>query len=318
MRLHDPKLHNVFDARANTPGHPETWAPAHNVLFEERVTATRQQSYEQHLDPGDLDGSHNDYFDNRVRPPTSETFTGANADAFIPESEHPVELLRIEDATQAVRRVYGAANQKACDNLNADIGTLHDRNSGRTARVRLEDFIAQLQKNRDHRPVFAAPVSTAPWLPDAPDWEDYIAALGVPVLPKDYPEKRIRLLLRYTARDVYDRAKPPEPHHFAAPTAIDSDLHKYFFPSPANATNAVPSWGRIMDLDDTNGTGGAPHAEVVHPPFRFAPAHLVSARCLDLSQRTRPAIEHQPRDVRNAHLDRVRQATGRQNFGWKC
>lgn len=261
---------------------------------------------------------HITYVRDRVRPPPGETFTATNANAVIPEAEHPTELLRIEDATKAVGRMYGAVDQGACDRLNDDIRAFQDPNAGVLERKRLEIFIKELQSRRDHRPVFTAPLSTVPWLPDDPDWQNHILALGISVLPTNYSENRIRLLLRYTSQDVYDRAAPPERQHFAAPTAIDSDLDKNFFPSPANASHAVPSWGRAMDLDDTNGTGGSPYAEVLHPPFRFAPAHLVSARCLDLSRRRPPAIEDRPRHVRNKHLGRVRQATGRHNFGWRC
>lgn len=318
MRLQDSNLQKAFDANANTSGDAAIWAPAHNVAFEERVGSTRQIVYEQNLNANDLKGSHKAYVRNHIRTKSSATFSADNSKAFIPESDHPAELLRIEHVTRAIRKIYGSPDYDACDQLNADIRDFQDpENTSPRPEIRLERFIQRLHADRDDRPVFAAPLTTeAAQLARQDDWEQRIFELGIPLLPRDYPERFIVLMVRYTAADVYDRVLAEANSHFTAPTAIDDDFFKGFFPSPETQSNPMHHWGAAMDLDNTTASGTAPNGEVLHPPFRFAPEHLVSARCLDLT--SPPAIEHAPRDVRNAHLDRVRNATGRHTFGWQC
>jgi hypothetical protein len=319
MQFADASLQGALQAKWQQPTADE-WAGAHNVAFEERVSQARQDDYESYLEASDLADTHNCYVTQnvRIRGRLGATFAANNQTAQVSPPQN-LELVRIESAGRAIEEYYDLTGQPGCDRLNQDIETFNaPGNSGSAPGQRLEEFLEQLQNNRDCRPVFASPLADVRTIADQQAWaQDLAVRLGIDFAPdKAYPNPPILLQVRYTVADIYDLvAQPPSPF-FTAPTAIDAPWNEHFFPSPDARLNSAKIWGRTLDLDNTTDTTTPPCREILHPPFCFAPRHLVSAQCFDPT--VRPAADQDPKAVRNMHLYRLRNTTGHHNFGWPC
>ena len=136
----------------------------------------------------------------------------------------------------------------------------------------------------------------------APDWlPRLIARLGLGHLAVRPGETKRFALMSYLAKEVLDSTSLERP--FAIPTVLDGGCNPYFFPAPPGQ-----GFGYAVDLDPTAKRDWV--REFLHMRITWKVSHLDR-----LCSLTGPSPPIPLAALRDAHLERLRKASTRPNYG---
>lgn len=298
-----------------TSADPLRIAYAHNYLFEERVTAARQEAYEGTMELANADfkswkDRHVDYLYRKVwvgHGEVPETFEADNGDALLTGLDEDQRVVRVErfdealavmgtdlPAVEAQRAAFRRGKAKAPD-----------------ARAFLEELCERWnrQVRRQDRPAFSAFLDDVETEIDAPDWPDRLRnRLGLSHYHVHDPANPIPIaLMSYRVAEVLDSAGPGA-SSFAVPTVLDGKLNAHFFPAPSGV-----GYGRTLGLQpDPNCELLV--AEVLHWRIDYTPDHLMKVGSI-----TTPIPPYTSGSafarLRNGHLFCLRYETDQEEFG---
>lgn len=300
MRFNDAHLQSALvDWRTLTD--VKERSKADNIWFEKKVSATRQNVFEQEavgvVDPVSLSRAHADYWSEFVRVDEEaipHTFDGALAPADLGAIDEIQKIVRIESLTRPLDKhgITLAQLQKAvADNETAVVdGFLRVWNASSI---------------RDGRPAFAAFKDEL--LDDLakPDWPTRLRdRLGL--AHYDCRDGAIPIaLMEYTVAEVRSVATTfAGASAFTAPTVLDTNPWPYFFPAPPE----LPC-GRTMALYEVQDDNEL-LAEILHFRIAYRREHLVR-----LDEIRTPPNPFDLRGLRNHHLLALQIASGRDDFG---
>lgn len=272
---------------------------ADNIWFEQRVSAERQEVFEQEANgaasPVELRRAHADYWGEfvRVDEDVPHTFMATLNPASLGSIDEAQAIVRIEALTRPLTQHGISFNE------------LKQAHTANEAAV-IDAFLATWNTSsmRDWRPAFAAfkdevvdDLAKLEWpsrLRDRLGLAHYDCAAGpIPVA-----------LMEYTVAEVKAAASSTVSSAFTAPTVLDSGPWPYFFPAPLELC-----CGRTMALyevlDDKELL-----AEVLHFRIEYKREHLVR-----LDEILLPPRAFDLRGLRNHHLLALHIAAGRDDFG---
>jgi len=361
MHLTSSALRAALDAvppRPDPEDNDPKWAWVENVRLEGRVSDTRRNEFEgmyarDLLDPPEPSEEfwdhHGKYLQSHVffgrgRGRPAVTFSAENSLAIGEIHGKHTKLVRVEELTTPMQMMGLVPDKPGAGDLRSGFTQLRDTfqafrgasGSGLSpldAQLRLNDWLDTWNRQRDTRPVFAAPLSSAETRKafDRPSGEEKAAALrdllGLGHLLPRYRKTPVFVaIMKYEVVDVLDHMNsmphgpngpmPPvsRDHAFAAPTVLDGPLYPFFFPSPPDSRTPGACFGRTVHLDVSH--AGALAAELLHPPFPYLPSHVHDI--VELTSAPEPAWSGL-HPVRMAHVTKVRgQITNSATFGAPC
>jgi len=274
-----------------------------NLEFEERVCDLRLEEFETH-DPSasSLDTLQATYFRAAVqgarRDHVPVTFTVKNAGAlYEPEIEPNQVIVRLECIDDVLK------------GINPDFADLEQ---ALKARPRDEELIGHVTDEFANfpgaRPAFVAFKSEVASDLNSLDWLVRLRnRMGLGHYDPAPGQRQAFALMEYLVKDVLSEwqllqvrgaARP-----FALPTVLDSrTFSPYFFPSPRNLESSF-----AVDLDQL---GRNPIREMLHVRITYRPHHLVKA-----GELIGPLPSIDLAAVRDVHLERLRNDSGRDDFG---
>ncbi len=301
MQLRDVRLKDAAETLRHG-GTPAQRARGDNIVFDENVGKDRRQAYEHALSGDDLEAGHEAYVRNHVRVAggTPITFRAENHAAAVSGPEGT--LVRVENITRWVDRV-GAGRQALLDALTDWCRRPSD---GATPPALVNAFFRAWAQGRKPWPAFAGLYAdVADVVPDAGESVTPLTErLGMPPPTPEY-DARIVAVMRYEVADVPTASVPSHP--FTVPTVLDREPDEHFFPAPGpQAANGI-DFGRVMDL---TGASNPPAREILHPAVIYAPRHLIGVGLVEPADPSMALTA-----LRDRHLTRVRETTGRPDFG---
>ncbi len=297
MLFADPALTAALSAWLLAPA-PKDRAQAHNLGFEERVSAERQAHFETVAggasSPTALARGQTDYFNDYVTNNTPDTFL----DSLVPARLVPGLL----DTAQRIVRlekvrpdVLAAAGITAADLRDA----VHSPNA-----AVLDAFVNQWNPARDGRPTFAAWKSEVRDALREPNWADLMRdRFGLAHYDPKPGQIIPVLLMEYSVADVLQAARDAAIQHpIVVPTALDSGPWEWFFPSPSGL-----AYGRTMPLPPD---AHRLFTEFLHVKMSYRRDHIAM-----IGEIRTPVAPIDMRALRNRHLHALRAAAGRPDFG---
>lgn len=296
----------------------ELGAHSANYVWEERVSAARQQAYER--SPGlnvrsfdEWDRWHRDqYLWTAIHREVPETFTEANREAGHSATLSSDQyLVRVEGLEHALGRTGFAL-----DDVFAALRTLRSgSNQDKYSVVEANDALAVLCDELNGNPYGVRP-RFAGFLQDIeeslaePDWADQVRdRFGLGHYKPERGDVIPIALMRYKVRDVLKATsnKPAAVVPICVPTVLDGQFSPFFVPSPAS----LP-YGRTLDL------AGDPScerkvAEVLHLRLDYRPDHvfMVGAITKGLDSLETVGLK----ELRSDHLFCVQYDSDREDFG---
>jgi len=286
-------------------------ALGHNYAFDELVGGARQLKFEREVDdfssspefdPAIHDGqvllqghrSYNErWIDTVVEPDTFSSDNGNAALSGIEETDWLIRLEGLNGPLNAWGRDFDDLRRAFEGRTPADAGAL-------------SEFLTAWNGYPPRPPRFAAFASEVAEDLRADNWADrlrsrlglsrYSAPAGLPI--------RVALM-SYRVADVAAavRRRPDVAHAFCQPTVLDQRPYEYFFSAPADLG------GRCMPL--TRARPDRPLVfELLHPRIDYRADHI-----LKIGEIKTPIPDWSLRDLRNDHLRRVRNVSGRADFG---
>lgn len=304
MQFLDAGLNAVLDSWA-ADADPQERACAHNVLFDERISAPRRSIFEVYQDsatePRTMRRRAVDYYEERVRTDRMlpDTFSASNAAANLGDLSPEQKMLRLECLFEPLDKTGVSFTA-----LGQALGR-HDRGS----HTLVDDFLEQWNTRPDIR---RNPVSFAAFQEEcldelaAPDWPDRLRdRLGLPHYNPTPAPIPVALML-YEAGEITNQVARDAvaAQTFCAPTALDGSPYTQFMPTPYELNFGCPM-GLDPIISDENLI-----AEVVHPRLRYQRRHLVRVGYVNTLIPPVNLI-----NLRNAHIMALRLASGRYDFG---
>jgi len=302
---------------------------ARNFLLDEGVADWRFGSYRDsgavadHPDPGEWERSHSGYLTDHVfRPPDHgspdplepadalqcpETFRQIDPASPFWRSDLGLQLVRVGQIEWIARRAMRPA-ARVTQLIEAAIA------EGQTpgpAHQELDAVLAEWSAQLEVRPTFATYWEHVHDLfgqtpsEDRPNWPDAIRdRLGLYHLN---PGLRLQasiaiVVFRYSVSDVPRLGNDRLTRPLVPPTVLDGPFSEAFCPAPYNEET-----GHAVDL-----SGDAPplRREVLHPTLAFAARHVFR-----VGEVRRNVTEDELAKARAWHLECVRDATGRDDYG---
>ena len=281
---------------------------ARNFLLDERVPATREDSYQRSAAGGDLRSenawrdAHEEYLSAhlRVRRGAPETFTQANSANLLSGHEPRQHLVHLERA-EPIARSAGVS-------IDRLLVLLNDLLAGRSeARDTLADALSVWLRSLDRRPLFSAfwgefsdlfePDETTEWPDRCRDRMGmaHLTATGSRPIPV--------ILFRHPLSEVLAlRTQIPEAVELVAvPTVLDARMSPAFCAAP----HETP-YGHVLDL-----SADVPYAlrvEVVHPTPDYRPEDIFKVG--QITSGPARGIE----EARRLHLSLLRSIIPRGDF----
>lgn len=274
-----------------------------NFLFEERVCDDRSARFE------DFDGSirslvglQGSYFAVRVqgarRDHVPDTFTTLNQDAlYLADVEPNQKIVRLE-CLDDVLRSTGRTYAELTEAMNS-----HPRDDNLIAHI-----LGQFTLYPGARPAFVAFKSEVDRDLRQADWAMRLRnRMGLGHYDPAPGQRQAFALMEYLAKDVDAEWQPLRARGaerpFALPTVLDGKgVSPYSFPSPRNLTSSF-----AVDLADPPSN---PIREMLHVRITYRPHHLVR-----VGELVGPLPPVRLVAARDGHLERLRQGSGRADFG---
>ncbi|NVO13556.1 MAG: hypothetical protein HXX10_05910 [Rhodoplanes sp.] len=280
---------------------PYEQAVGENYAFEENVGDARRDHFEGLWDgTAGVTEAANTYFFASIqgntrghRPSTFEP--DLNAPALLPATLEPNQkIVRLERIDQLLRRDPALGYDRLADaKRDGDTETL-------------TEFTNLFATFDGERPAFAAFKIEVENDLKEPDWlRRLVLRLGlVHHVPADGETFRFALM-EYTAKDVFEQAKPKRIERpFALATVLESRDNPAFVPVPRGSSN-----GFTLDLAAPDPYAVAVR-EVLHTRLDYSNRHVLRFGAL-----SGPIPVPDILDVREQHLAALRSTTGRTNFG---
>jgi hypothetical protein len=317
MKFTNPQLSADHDAALRS-SEVKRLAVAHNILFEERMSAQRIQLAE---DVAVRRGAGNDigaalevHYKSKILAGDTRghpTFSSDNADAaYEPIDEHEY-LLRMENLSLEVDRIKPSkSNDVTADDrakIHAAFQAKQDGNFSPEMKFTLSNFLQQWNANRDFRPMFAGLDAELGATALQPDWPVQLRdRLG---LAHYNPDKApmIVCLMRYQVAEVIqaaENARDPVPNRFLSPSVLDCGNWEYFFPAPKDGLG-----GRAVYLRRVSNSAHF-FAEMLHYRIDYQLKHIFKVGVLN-----KPVSDCTINCMRNSHLGEVQLAFNRLDFG---
>jgi hypothetical protein len=299
MLFNDPQLQNAL-AQWRQMAEALKRSEADNIWFEQRVSAARQQVFEQEASGASnavsLCKAHTDYCKTfvQVDGEVPHTFVAALKPADLGPIDEMQRIVRIESLVRPLR-AHGISFEELKNAFEKKEMTVVDGFLGAWNGSNL----------RDWRPVFGVfkdevmdDLTEADWptrLRDRLGLAHHNCADGpIPIALMEYSVAEVR-----TAATAFAVSSA-----FTAPTVLDSDPWPYFFPAPPELC-----YGRTMALykvaDDKDLL-----AEFLHFRIVYKREHLSR-----LDEIRMPPNAFDLRELRNHHLLALQLASGREDYG---
>lgn len=274
---------------------------ADNIWFEQRVSAARQNAFEQETvgaaDAEALKRAQADYCNEFVKVDEGDvphTFDGALAPADLGAIDEMQKIVRIESLVRPLEKhdIEFVRLQEALANEESAV---------------VDGFLGAWNNSniRDGRPAFAAFKDELQDDLAEPDWPTRLRdRLGL--AHYDCRDGAIPIaLMEYSVAEVRAvAANFAGASAFTAPTVFDTDPWPYFFPAPPE----LPC-GRTMALYEVQDDNEL-LAEILHFRIAYRREHLVR-----LDEIRTPPNPFDLRGLRNHHLLALQIASGREDFG---
>ena len=308
---------------AASPTDLEMSAEQANLCLEDRISASRQASYESQVgtpkDWPDWKGGHYRYVQEEVRRrhPMSASFTpgepslrlGVESNQYLYRVERIDALLgRFATTTGApigpAEVMHWISDQRSAI-TPGDSTTEMVSSPYASALSELTDFFND--ERNDGRPTFVAFAAEFPDLELRDDWaEHFCKRCG---LSHFFTNSEVTLaLFRYSVNDVLDAYSVTGQTMFAVPTAIDHPMANVYFAAPRGA-----DWGHAVGLAPQDDCGHLV-AELIHVRIDYRADHWVAVDTL--SRRCLPPTEVD--SLRSAHLRCIRRMPGLAAYGTGC
>lgn len=253
--------------------HPEKRALSENFILEERLSKAREDSYARYaLTPGNFDdwkSSHEDYLYDKifVKPSAPETFEPLNHLNFLRNIEPDQDLVRLENLVELLKLAREDTNIA----LMGEFFEKFINNPGDSdARAIIDNFLWNLNRNRDHRPMFVGFWGEVKDLFQNfdPQWPDKLRdRFGLGHLdPRGEPIPVV--LFRYPVSEV--ARSQMEGQDFATiPTVLDGTMNPFFFPTPAQSGK-----GQALDLSIGDANDYNFYYELIHRYIEYTSSHV--------------------------------------------
>lgn len=285
-------------------------AIADNYLFEERVSAPRQQDYEDRLIAplaamANWRTQHDKHHVvNRIKAGGDhfipDTFLALNESAQLPDFHKKHVLVRVEDLSYPLSKSTARITY-------AQLADAINRRKEPDAAATLELFIHDWNNARDNWPMFGS-IYHGEVKEDADhaDWPHRLRdRLGLDHYQGSAADRIPVALMCYPAQLVLDEAKRDSriSAAFALPTALDGELNHVYFPTPAGHP-----YGATLNLSEP--WQASLGTEILNLRIKYQPGHL-----LKVGEIVRPTGYRDLRGQRDKHLELLRQETGNSGFG---
>jgi hypothetical protein len=298
MRFADAKLQDALINWRDLKDVEERSA-ADNIWFEQRVSTSRQTTFEQEVngasDPASLRNAHTDYWSEFVRGDVvPHTFMAALGPADLGPIDEMQKIVRIESLTRPLVK-HGITFERLQEAVTKNETTV------------INGFLAtwNTSSTRDWRPAFAAfkdevidDLARADWpsrLRDRLGLAHYNCADGpIPIALMEYSVAEVRAVAEGLGVST----------PFTVPTVLDSGPWPYFFPAPVDLR-----CGRTMALYEVQNDKDL-LAEILHFRMTYKREHLVR-----LDEIRTPPDAYELRGLRNHHLFALHVACGRDDYG---
>lgn len=302
-------------------------AVGHNVIFDERVSDDRRRMAEEYSRIGERGATLGELLDLHYRkkitsgtelPPTFGPSNDLASYERIDKGDN-IYILRLEMLTWPIENWIKSASDEGTVDAATLEAALFANNSARATieqHALIDKFLDHWNDEADLRPRFAAFEAVRAVAEDAQadDWAYRLRSrFGLAHYDPSPGRRFLVALMRYTAAEVVKAAREYSQsvrNPFCAPTVLDSGNWAYFFPAPSkdDEGNNIDG-GRSLSL--------IPHedwlrmsAELLHFRLVYKRQHLYSISWLD-----EPVIKYPLVRLRNAHLELLRVACLRDNFG---
>lgn len=299
-------------------------ARAENFRFEERVSQTRQISYETKHGPvssnyEDWLESHKDYLEDSIYKAVPETFSSVNSTASLPsavtsELGEDQELIRIESLDYALRETKVRSLTDLENILAVYQGLRSDLSlTPGDAKAALQEVCRSFNQNPYAvRPRFAAFSQELKEDINALDWpirlRDRLGLAHLPPTNAFGPHPVV--LMRYSVKEVVKRARTLSAEHsLVVPTVLDSEPYEIFHPAPQEQ-----NFGRTLNLAGYEAEDAQDHlaSEVLHLRIDYNPNHIWKVGMITRYADTSPA---RLETLRSDHLACLQLLSNRDDFG---
>ena len=319
---------------AAIPTDPQTAAERANLCMEERISAKRQATYEQHVNgPSrweDWRATHERYVQEEVRrrDPLSAAFTNGEP-SLRPGIEPNQDLYRVERidtllntySTTTGERVgveqikdwiaardSSRSTERTSTSL-ADIGRLVAGGASPPEVAALEELTDLFNEERDWRPSFVTFGAEFPGLEVRADWaRHFCERCGLAHFFADGPVTLA--LFRYKVEEVLEARSYADRNAtvFAVPTVIDQPMYSVYFTAPKSI-----DWGHAVGLAPEPDCSHLA-AELIHARIDYQLEHWVAVDTLQMGTLSARDVEL----LRKKHLDCIRRSPGNANYGSNC
>ncbi|HYU34040.1 MAG TPA: hypothetical protein VEW48_17940 [Thermoanaerobaculia bacterium] len=287
-----PERVDSYRALHALAGHGDfsSWKARHGAYLKQRVQLVH---WEEPIDPHDED----------VCP---ETFRFPGRHTPFDATDRHLHLIRVEriDTVADLVRLDAPAILSMGTEVLANTASPERR-------AAFEDVLGKWFAAKDGRPVFCgffADLEDEVFDPGRLDWADVLRdRLGLAHLDPGELGKPIAILVfKYPVQQVARLAgAAPQTRPLVPPTVLDGDFSEAFCPPPQGALT-----GHVVDLDWAAEEERQLRREILHPKTRLLARHLFR-----IGQIEKPVdFENLPL-ARAAHLERVRVASGRADYG---
>ena len=307
-----------------------------NLCMEERISATRQATYEERMGApqawDDWRRNHDRYVRNEVRRryPLSAAFTDGEPslrpgiepnqylcrveqidgllDKFAPATGERVGVEQINGWISA--RDSAPSGERTVDSFQ-DLGRLMSGDSPSPEVAALHELTEIFNDDRDGRPSFVVFEAEFPQLKERSDWAEHLCERCG--LAHYFANDPVTLaLFRYQAQEVLDARSDAEKRMnaavFAVPTVIDQPMSAVYFTAPR-----ATSWGHAVGLKPEPDCRHLA-AELIHARMDYRPDHWVAVDTLERNRLSAGDVARQ----RKKHLDCIRRSPGNADYGRNC
>lgn len=278
MAFFRTKFNTFYQFLKNTKQglHPEERAVAENFILEERLSESREDSYEENLkSPSNIEdwlNCHEEYLENKINvcSDTPETFTLLNKQNLLPKIDEDQFIVRLENISRPCS-IWGIDTNKMIDYLNNYV----------EYKDIVDKFLVEWNDGRDFRPIFAGFWGEVKDIFSESDeneiqnedWPNQLRdRFGLGHLDPKNGEPIPVLLLRYRVSDVL-KADSGNIETIAVPTVLDSGWGPFFCPTPQDGWNE----GQTLDLSHGNEDDYSLTCEIIHKFIGYEDSYLYRA-----------------------------------------
>lgn len=279
-----------------------------NLCMEDRISATRQATYEAAVgSPGDWKAwqdRHRRYVREEVNRPRPLSAAFDNGQPSLRPNIDPNQYLyRVEKIDDLLSR-YESEYPLEAAQVNEWI---KERESNKPSGYTLDTLTDLLNDERsDGRPTFAVFEDDFPGLERSADWAKQMCnrcGLG-----RHFTNGNVTLaLFRYRVWEVMKGSSWPGRTLFAVPTVLNQTMNNVFFPAPRSSDGLAVGLAPKHDCSHLT-------VEIIHARMDYQAHHWMRVDTVN----GRRLSQNDVRNLRKAHLSCIRRRSGAANYGKGC